>query len=135
MKGASLVLASLSYVILAYTVVSGAPTKEVYLESNLTVDQANKQRQTSSQIDLDQFFKDQAHLLNDLPTDNMVGQPSVSGIMNQLPFGSTMEQLNQLYQLLMVINQLNPSSLISSIQSEVSDMLGDFIRRKDSIKI
>lgn len=91
-----------------------APTKEVDLETGLTV------KKTPAQEDLDQFFKDQAHLANtsdekkeDDETSGLFGRPVIVGFIGQT--GSQLSQVTDTLDLASIINQFNLPNVNSAM--------------------
>jgi len=83
------------------------PTKEVYLNTQLAV------KDKPSQLDLDQFFKDQPHLAPPKQEGSLplapFGLPSAEAAYNQLPL---VGQAAQEYQLATLLGQLGvPAAL------------------------
>lgn len=110
------------------SIVDCAPTKEVYLEAD-----SKTVKTGPSQEDLDQFFKDQSHLLEEKQDDGTVGtfgQP-LSDALNQLPAGS----LSQFYQLFTILNQLglptmlDPTAIGQALASNLLSQLIDVLRQ------
>lgn len=106
-------------IILVAAGVMGAPTKEAVLGPEPSV------KQSTSQADLDQFFKDQQHLVinpytqigeKDDTLSSLFGRPNIVSILGQLPQNN---QADESLDLASTINQFNlpltnPFSLVSA---------------------
>lgn len=120
------------------SVVCGAPTKEAQLESDLTSKEEPISLKLTSQADLDQFFKDQAHLFDSAKQDTgLLGQPAnVGGILDQIPLSQVLPQFNQITTMLSILNQLSlgslidPTALINSLPTELGEIISQFIARQ-----
>lgn len=89
------------------SIVQCAPTKEVELESDLTV------KSRPSEVDLDQFHKDQAHLAEEKGD----GQGTTGGISSiEIPMIGTIGSLpffGELNELLEIASSLSPIGMLS----------------------
>lgn len=133
----SLVIVS-CLVLISFNFAYAAPTKEFWFEeekSEIKTGDKNvvltKEASKSSEEDLEQFFKDQQQLSGDkgnaLANLQNVGQSnnnnSIISTLGQLPYGSQLQDLYQMYTILQSIG-ISPSMISELIMNSIRQQLG-----------